>query len=175
MDDVWQSVQRGYEALTTSVSEVVTTLFEQASEYLHSLPEADVLELVYVACLAVLTVVLLSWFPRYYELKLLILCWITFRRGANTLYRAVRAGVTHVPRLARLLLSPDLQPRAHGALQGEQLLREDGEHLGRHPVELVEARPPSGEREAFEEARHLRGGDPQRAVEHEAVLCHRLG
>ena len=30
------------------------------------------------------TSVLLSWLPRYYEVKLLLLCWLMFRRGADS-------------------------------------------------------------------------------------------
>ena len=40
------------------------------------------------------TSVLLSHLPRYYEVKLAVLCWLMFRRGADSVYRALRrAGV----------------------------------------------------------------------------------
>ena len=43
---------------------------------------------------------------RYYELKLAILCWLTFREGAGWLYHVVRKTVT----------------RLHAKMQGRSLL-----------------------------------------------------
>ena len=49
------------------------------------------------------TNVLLSWLPRYYELKLLFLFWLVFRRGANACYKAARRGILLVPTAGALI------------------------------------------------------------------------
>ena len=58
-----------------------------------------------------------------------------------------------------------------GALDGEDLLRDDGEHLEVDAVELVEARPIAARGEALEELGHREGSrGRRRSVEDDALL-----
>ena len=44
------------------------------------------------------SVVLSSWLPLYYEVKLLILCWLMFFHGADGCYRAARRALSRTRR-----------------------------------------------------------------------------
>ena len=72
------------------------------------------------------TVVLLSWMPRYYEMKLLVLCWLIFRRGANSVYRRGRAALVQVPSVAGYLLNPADGPKAQRRRSNVMIALQEG-------------------------------------------------
>eukprot|EP00964_Phaeocystis_antarctica_P055483 scaffold32640_cov63-Phaeocystis_antarctica.AAC.1 len=84
-------------------------------------------------------------------------------------------GVGRVDGQVRPLEHEVLDARRDGALDGEDLLRHDREHLEVDPVELVEARPRARRGEPLEELAHGDVIEAVGAVEDDALLGERLG
>jgi hypothetical protein len=97
--------------------------------------------------------------------------------GASSIARVHRDErvARHLERQVRSLKIELLDARGLGADNGEDLLRDDREHLEVDAVELVEARPRARRGEPLEELGHREVVEAIRAVEDDALLGERLG